>query len=197
MPVATRIASRLQKSQACAVAIEKIPNSAVATIRTFLRPIRSAKRPPSMAPGKSPNVPALKASPIWPTESPNSRAMRGAATPIDCRSSPSRSATTKHRPSVSATPEVASARTVVDACMITPLFETVSHPATSVTRPGGVCAGFQLQRKRDERYRGGQHGATGKHWLHGMSPVFGKACSSLLLKARKRRSERGVASSIS
>ncbi len=120
MPVATRITSRLAKSHTCAVAIENTPNSAVARISTRLRPMRSASRPPSMAPGSRPKVPALKARPICPTDRPNSRAMRGAATPIDCKSSPSSSATMKHRPSVVATPGPASARVRVVLCMTFP-----------------------------------------------------------------------------
>jgi hypothetical protein len=82
-PVMKRAASRLSKFQTCVVAIEKMPKSATDSISTRLRPIRSARRPPIAAPGRSPSAPMLKAQPICATARWNSRAMRGAATPVD------------------------------------------------------------------------------------------------------------------
>jgi hypothetical protein len=102
-PVSARTATSIAKPDTCAVAIDSSPNRHTDAISTCLRPMRSASQPPSIAPGSRPNVPALNASPICETDNPNSWAMRGAATPTDCRSSPSSNAIAKHRPSVVAT----------------------------------------------------------------------------------------------
>lgn len=101
--MSARTTTSIAKLDTCAVAIDSSPNRHTDAINTCLRPIRSASQPPSIAPGSSPNVPALNAMPICETVSRNSCAMRGAATPTDCRSSPSSSAIAKHRPSVVAT----------------------------------------------------------------------------------------------
>src|SRR5258708_31826387 len=105
IPVSTRTITRVWKSLTRAVAIDSKPNRQADITSTLFRPMRSASLPPNMAPGSRPNVPALNAQPICATDNPNSRAMRGAATPTDCRASPSRSAQAKHRPSVMATPD--------------------------------------------------------------------------------------------
>ncbi len=95
-PVINRATSRLSKLQTCVVASENRPNIATDHISTRLRPNRSASRPPSAAPGSRPSAPALNAQPICATASENSFAMRGPATPADCRSSPSSNAIARH-----------------------------------------------------------------------------------------------------
>ena len=97
MPVSTRTSTSMLKLLTSAVAIDNKPKTHAERISTRLRPMRSARRPPNIAPGRRPNVPALNARPICATDKPNSRAMRGAATPTDCKSSPSSRAMAKQR----------------------------------------------------------------------------------------------------
>ncbi|MNZ90817.1 hypothetical protein D3C78_1097880 [compost metagenome] len=96
-PVNRRAPIRLYSSQAWAVAMEKMPNSATEAINTRLRPMRSAIQPPTSAPGSRPRMPALNTQPICSLSSSKAAAMPRAAIPGAWKSMPSSTATAKHR----------------------------------------------------------------------------------------------------
>jgi hypothetical protein len=79
------------------------PNMATAAMKIGLRPHLSASQPPKLAPITRPMLLMLNIQPICCGMKPNSRATRGAATPIAWMSKPSSTAIRKHRPTVTAT----------------------------------------------------------------------------------------------
>ena len=74
---------------ASAVRIVNTPISTVAAIKRFLRPNRSAIGPNVAAPSVAPTSAAAKIGPKLDILMPSPSAMMGAATPIDCVSTPS------------------------------------------------------------------------------------------------------------
>src|SRR5690349_21976436 len=81
-PTSQRTTNNVSKLPAYAVANVKTPNASTAPINTGLRPTRSANQPPKLAPITNPILLMENSQPICPGSSPNSGAMRGAATPI-------------------------------------------------------------------------------------------------------------------
>ncbi len=103
-PVASRASVSVGMSQAAAVSSEQTPNASSDTVSTGLRPIRSASRPPAMAPSSRPTLAAVKNRPSWPGVGFRPWLMPAAATPAAWTSTPSHMAATKQMASVATRP---------------------------------------------------------------------------------------------
>ncbi len=91
-PVKNRATSSIFTSGAKAVAIDKAPNSRMEATSTDLRPTRSDRRPPMIAPNISPKVLMLRNKPRSPGLIEKIGPRIGAVTPGACRSNPSKMA---------------------------------------------------------------------------------------------------------
>src|SRR5574344_463046 len=80
-PAKKRTANRLSKLFTHTVHKVNKAKTAVDQINTFLRPIRSAKRPPTKAPGNKPKIPALKNTPSCELSKPKCSRIPAAAIP--------------------------------------------------------------------------------------------------------------------
>src|SRR5579863_320292 len=118
-PVSSRARLSEPMSKASGVSSEQRPNSAMEAMRTRLRPMRSARRPPISAPKSSPTVLALRKFPSCAGPAPNSARMPGAATPAPCRSIPSQSeASMQNRMAVRASARSSPAESLGIGCIL-------------------------------------------------------------------------------
>ena len=96
-PARKRITSSDCRLSANAVATVSTPKQSVLATSTFLRPMRSATSPSTKEPMARPASAALNTMPKRGIGICSAAAIPGAASPIDCRSIPSSSATSPHR----------------------------------------------------------------------------------------------------
>ena len=108
-PVNRRAQVSEAMSQASGVASENTPKITMDATSTPLRPMRSARRPPMMAPMNRPTVLALKKYDSNWLSGWNCCRIPAAATPAVCRSMPSQSVARKHSRMVRPAPPRAAA----------------------------------------------------------------------------------------
>src|SRR5690554_2014367 len=99
-PASERTASNELKLLTHTVHKVKTANTAVDQISTCLRPIRSATRPPTSAPGNKPRIPALKNTPNCELSRPKCSRIPAAAIPAAWISKPSMTAIKKQMATV-------------------------------------------------------------------------------------------------